>query len=86
MQFLKYSALLLVQFRQQPPSSQTRQVCKPTTSKISDFEINGITFEVGGKNKKGQQIKEAQSGYLVKDDLEYASGHSIPIWMFGFLY
>ncbi|MCQ2069065.1 MAG: AAA family ATPase [Bacteroidaceae bacterium] len=64
----------------------TRQVCKPTSSKISDFEINGITFEVGGKNKKGQQIKEAQSGYLVKDDLEYASGHSIPIWMFGFLY
>lgn len=64
----------------------TRQVCKPTSSKISDFEINGVTFEVGGKNKKGQQIKEAQSGYLVKDDLEYASGHSIPIWMFGFLY
>lgn len=64
----------------------TRQVCKPTSSKISDFEINGITFEVGGKRKKGQQIKEAQSGYLVKDDLEYASGHSIPIWMFGFLY
>ncbi len=64
----------------------TRQVCKPTSSKISDFEINGITFEVGGKHKKGQQIKEAQSGYLVKDDLEYASGHSIPIWMFGFLY
>ena len=64
----------------------TRQVCKPTSSKISDFEINGITFEVGGKNKKGQQIKEAQSGYLVKDNLEYASGHSIPIWMFGFLY
>lgn len=63
-----------------------RQVCKPTSSKISDFEINGITFEVGGKNKKGQQIKDAQSGYLVKDDLEYASGHSIPIWMFGFLY
>ena len=64
----------------------TRQVCKPTSSKISDFEINGITFEVGGKNKKGQQIKEAQSGYLVKDNLEYASGYSIPIWMFGFLY
>lgn len=64
----------------------TRQVCKPTSSKISDFEINGITFEVGGKNKKGQQIKEAQSGYLVKDNLEYASVHSIPIWMFGFLY
>ncbi|MBP5397799.1 MAG: ATP-binding protein [Bacteroidales bacterium] len=64
----------------------TKQVCKPTSSKISDFEIDGITFEVGGKSKKGNQIKDAAAGYLVKDDLEYASGHSIPIWMFGFLY
>ncbi len=62
------------------------QVCTPYSSKISDFEIDGITFEVGGKNKKGGQIKEAQRAYLVKDNLEYASGQSIPIWMFGFLY
>lgn len=64
----------------------TKQVCEPTASKISDFEIDGITFEVGGKNKKGTQIKDAEVGYLVKDNLEYASGHSVPIWMFGFLY
>ena len=64
----------------------TRQVCTPVSSKISDFEIDGITFEVGGKNKKGGQIKDAQRGYLVKDNQEYASGQSIPIWMFGFLY
>ncbi len=63
-----------------------KQVCKPTSSKISDFEIDGITFEVGGKNKKGGQIKDAQAGFLVKDNLEYASGQSIPIWMFGFIY
>ena len=63
-----------------------RQVCTPVSSKISDFEIDGITFEVGGKNKKAGQIKDAQTGYLVKDNLEYASGQSIPIWMFGFLY
>mgnify|MGYP004641515487 FL=1 len=64
----------------------TKQVCNPTSSKISDFEINGITFEVGSKGKKSEQIKDAGIGYLVKDNLEYASGHSIPIWMFGFLY
>ena len=64
----------------------TKQVCTPTSSKISDFEIAGITFEVGGKNKKGGQVKDADVAYLVKDDLEYASGHSVPIWMFGFLY
>ena len=53
---------------------------------ISDFEIDGITFEVGGKNKKGKQIKDAKVGYLVKDDMEFAAGNSIPIWMFGFIY
>ena len=57
-----------------------------TASKISDFEIDGITFEVVGKNKKGTQIKEAEAAYLVKDGIEYAIGHSIPIWMFGFIY
>ena len=59
---------------------------KVTASKISDFEIDGITFEVGGKNKKGTQVKEAGEAYLVKDNIEYAIGHSIPIWMFGFGY
>ena len=63
-----------------------KQVYTVTSSKISDFQIDGITFEVGGKNKKGAQIKEAEEGYLVKDNLEYASGRSIPIWMFGFIY
>lgn len=66
--------------------SWTKQVRTPTSSRISDFEINGITFEVGGRNKKGEQIREAKVSYLVKDNLEYASGHSVPIWMFGFLY
>jgi hypothetical protein len=48
----------------------TRQVCKPIFSKISDFEIDGITFEVGGKNKKGGQIKDAQIGYNVPLSLD----------------
>ena len=64
----------------------TRAACSPTSSKISDFEIKGMTFEVGGRSKKGEQIKDTDVGYLVKDNLEYASGHSVPIWMFGFLY
>lgn len=55
-------------------------------SRISDFEIDGITFEVGGKNKKGRQIRDAEQGYIVKDGIEYAVGRSIPIWMFGFGY
>ena len=63
-----------------------RETHNVTASKISDFEIDGITFEVGGKNKKGQQVKDAATAYLVKDGIEYAVGNSIPIWMFGFVY
>jgi hypothetical protein len=63
-----------------------RETHHVTASKISDFEIDGITFEVGGKNKKGQQVKDAAIAYLVKDGIEYAVGNSIPIWMFGFVY
>lgn len=63
-----------------------KEAYKITSSKISDFEIDGITFEVGGKNKKGKQVKEAEIAYLVKDNIEYAFGNSIPIWMFGFVY
>lgn len=56
------------------------------SSKISDFEIEDMTFEVGGKNKKGKQLKEAVKGYIVKDNIEYVAGKNIPIWMFGFVY
>ena len=66
--------------------SWTRQLYPVYSSKISDFEIDGITFEVGGRNKTGRQIKSAERGFVVKDDIEYAVGNTIPIWMFGFLY
>ena len=66
--------------------SWTRQMYAVYSSKISDFEIDGITFEVGGRNKTGRQIKSAERGFVVKDDIEYAVGNTIPIRMFGFLY
>ena len=56
------------------------------SSKISDFEIKDMTFEVGGRKKKGKQLKDANKGYIVKDNIEYAAGKNIPIWMFGFIY
>lgn len=55
-------------------------------SRISDFEIGNITFGVGGRKKKGRQLKEAEIGYIVKDNIEYVAGKNIPIWMFGFVY
>lgn len=57
-----------------------------TASPISDFEIDGKTFEVGGRNKKKGQIRQASQGYVVKDDIEYAFQNIIPLWMFGFNY
>ena len=57
-----------------------------TSSPISDFEVEGRTFEIGGKNKGRQQLQDAAEGYVVKDDIEYAFRHTIPLWHFGFLY
>ena len=54
--------------------------------RISDFEINGVTFEVGGKHKSGRQIAEAEVGYIVRDDIEYAAGNIVPLWSFGLNY
>ena len=64
----------------------TKQRHNTVESPISDFEIDGRTFEIGGKNKGKKQIKTAEQGYVVKDDIEYVFDNQIPLWMFGFLY
>lgn len=56
------------------------------SSRISDFEINGKVFEIGGKKKGQKQISEAREGYVVKDDIETGYGNVIPLWTFGFNY
>lgn len=55
-------------------------------SKISDFRIGDVTFEIGGKNKGQKQIKEAQQGFIVKDDIEYSYANIIPLFLFGLTY
>lgn len=66
--------------------NQTRVVSDVISSRISDFEIDGKTFEVGGKKKGKKQLSEAKEGYVIKDDIEYGSGNVIPLWTFGLLY
>ncbi|MFA6409204.1 MAG: AAA family ATPase [Gammaproteobacteria bacterium] len=52
-----------------------------------DFIVNGkIVFEIGGKNKNYDQIKDEKSAYLACDDIEQGIGNKIPLWLFGFLY
>lgn len=55
-------------------------------SKVSDFLIEGNTFEVGGKNKGKKQIKDVNHGFIVKDDIEYGVDNIIPLWHFGLNY
>ena len=57
-----------------------------TNSPVSDFLIDGITFEVGGKNKGKKQIQGLPDAYVVKDDIESGFGNIIPLWSFGLLY
>lgn len=57
-----------------------------TSSKVSDFEVDGLTFEIGGKGKGSSQVENIPDAYIVKDNLEYAYRNVIPLWHFGFLY
>ncbi len=52
-----------------------------------DFLIDGrYIVEIGGKNKTRKQVKNIDNAYIVKDDIEYGSNKTIPLWMFGLLY
>ena len=66
--------------------NQMRVTQEVVSSRVSDFEIDGRTFEVGGKRKGKKQIADAAEGYIVKDDIEYGSGNIIPLWAFGLTY
>jgi predicted AAA+ superfamily ATPase len=59
-----------------------------SSSAVSDFEVDGLTFEIGGKKKGKKQIAEIPQGqgFIVKDDTEYVYQNAIPLWMFGFIY
>ena len=50
--------------------NQTRIFSDVVASPVSDFLIDDMTFEVGGKKKGQKQIQEVQKGFVVKDDIE----------------
>ena len=66
--------------------NQMRVTQDVISSRISDFEIDGKTFEVGGKRKGKKQISDAVDGYVVRDDIEVGFGNIIPMWAFGLTY
>ena len=56
------------------------------SSKDSDFCINDLTFELGGRNKQSKQISNIENAYIVKDEIEYGYQNTIPLWAFGLTY
>jgi len=66
--------------------NQTRVKNNVVASKISDFEIDGVTYEIGGAGKGGKQLAKAEKGIIVRDDIEYGYGNIVPLWQFGLNY
>jgi uncharacterized protein len=56
-------------------------------SKQADYRTRQVVFEIGGKNKTKDQLKELKEpSYLVKDDILHSLKGEIPLFLFGFLY
>lgn len=66
--------------------NQTRVKHQVSSSAITDFCIDELSFEIGGRNKGQQQIKTVENGYVVKDDIENGYLNTIPLWHFGLMY
>jgi hypothetical protein len=56
------------------------------SSTVADFKIDKYTFEVGGKSKSQEQIKDTPNAFIVKDDIEYGYKNVLPLWAFGLNY
>lgn len=58
-----------------------------TYPRCGDFLVDGKwLFEVGGKGKSFEQIKDISDSYVVNDEVELTRGNKVPLWLFGFLY
>ncbi len=66
--------------------NQTRVNNSVVSSAVADFKIDKYTFEVGGKNKTQQQIKNTPNAFIVKDTIEYGYKNIVPLWAFGLNY
>jgi len=56
-------------------------------SKQADYRTRSAIFEIGGKNKTREQLKEVKEpSYLIKDGIFHPLKGEIPLFLFGFLY
>ena len=68
-------------------ANQLREKHTVKVAKDGDFLVdNQYTFEIGGKNKTGEQIKNTNNAFVAAGDMESGFQNKIPLWLFGFLY
>lgn len=52
-----------------------------------DFVVDHkYTFEVGGSGKSFDQIADIPDSFILADNLEYATGRKLPLWIVGMTY
>lgn len=66
--------------------NQLNAVANVILAPQGDFMVDNYTFEIGGKKKPFDQIKDIQNSFVVADDIEIGHGNKIPLWLFGMLY
>jgi predicted AAA+ superfamily ATPase len=68
-------------------ANQLRAKHKVNTAEKGDFTIDyKYVFEVGGKSKSNEQIKDVPDAFVAADDIETGFANKIPLWIFGLLY
>ncbi len=68
-------------------ANQLKEGHEVNSNKQGDFIVNRrYTFEIGGKKKGFEQIKDIPDSFVVQDIDSTENPHKIPLWLFGFLY
>lgn len=66
--------------------NQLRVKYEVSSASNSDFLVDDMTFENGGKRKGQKQIRGIEKGFIVKDDIEMGYLNTIPLLPFGLTY
>jgi predicted AAA+ superfamily ATPase len=68
-------------------ANQLKTKHKVNTAVKGDFTVdNEYVFEIGGKSKSSDQIKDVSNAFVAADDIETGFANKIPLWLFGLLY
>ncbi len=68
-------------------ANQVRVKHSVNTAAKGDFTIDEkYIFEIGGRNKGFEQIKDLKKSYVAAAETEVGFGNKIPLWLFGLMY